>query len=376
MVFDEIHYLADPERGTTWEEAIILCPEHVQLVCLSATVSNADEIAAWISRTHRPIALITHNERAVPLALHYYLDGALHLVIDRNGTQVADFPHIGGEQYGNHANHPRGRGYGMAMARRARRRDAVFADEEDVADGPPERDEPTPTEVVTALQRGGMLPAIYFQFSRRDCEVWAQHALAQGGDFVPAGAGERIETILAAHLATLAPEDQALGQVEGIVRLARGGIGFHHAGLLPVLKQLVETLFTAGLMSVVYATDTLALGVNMPARTCVIGRMRKYDGKRRRPLIPNEFQQMAGRAGRRGMDALGNVVVPYSPYTTFRQTLDIATGPLHPVRSAFTVRYNTVLNLWDPPDGQRVRQLLSRSLMQYQATRFARGTGR
>jgi ATP-dependent RNA helicase HelY len=352
IIFDEIHFLADPERGTTWEEAIILCPEHIQLVCLSATVSNAGEIAAWIGRTHRPIQLITHDARAVPLALYYYLDGALNLVIDRTGRQVADFPEVGGEM---------------------RRTFRGQSWEEDALDMPPERDEPTPTEIVLALRDQDLLPAIYFQFSRKDCEVWAQHAAA-GVDFTTGERARAIGVIVDAHLAMLAKEDHRLSQVAQIVRLTRHGIGFHHAGLLPILKQLVETLFTRGLMGVVYATDTLALGVNMPARTCVIGRMSKWDGRRRRPLIPNEFQQMSGRAGRRGMDPLGHVVIPYSPRISFSETLQIATGPLYPVRSGFSVRYNTVLNLWDPPAGERVRQLLSQSLLQFQTNRRVRDT--
>ena len=353
IIFDEIHFLADPERGTTWEEAIILCPEHIQLVCLSATVSNAQEIAAWISRTHRPIQLIAHDERAVPLALYYYLDGTLHLVIDRTGRQVADFPDIGGEYRRTY----RGQSW-----------------EEDALDMQQERDEPTPTEIVLALQRQDLLPAIYFQFSRKECEAWAQHAAAAGVDFATNGKANAIETIIETHLRLLAAEDQQLSQVVQIVRLVRRGIGCHHAGLLPILKQLVETLFTSGLMGVVFATDTLALGVNMPARTCVIGRLSKWDGRRRRPLIPNEFQQMSGRAGRRGMDALGHVVTPYSPRVSFTEMLHIATDPLHPVRSGFSVRYNTVLNLWDPPTGERVRQLLSQSLLHYQTNRRVRDT--
>ncbi|MCA1670504.1 MAG: DEAD/DEAH box helicase, partial [Thermomicrobia bacterium] len=353
IIFDEIHFLADPERGTTWEEAIILCPEHIQLVCLSATVSNAGEIAAWIGRTHRPIQLITHNERAVPLALYYHLDGTLNLVIDRAGRQVADFPEVGGEM---------------------RRTFRGQSWEEDALDMPPERDEPTPTEIILALRDQEMLPAIYFQFSRKDCEVWAQHAVAAGVDFTTEEKARAIAAIIDAHLGMLAAEDHQLAQVAQTVRLARRGVGFHHAGLLPILKQLVETLFTRGLMGVVYATDTLALGVNMPARTCVIGRMSKWDGRRRRPLIPNEFQQMSGRAGRRGMDPLGHVVIPYSPRISFSEMLQIATGPLHPIRSGFSVRYNTVLNLWDPPAGERVRQLLSQSLLQYQTNRRVRDT--
>jgi ATP-dependent RNA helicase HelY len=160
--------------------------------------------------------------------------------------------------------------------------------------------------------------------------------------------------------------------VQLVTYLARRGFGFHHAGLLPILKQLVEELFNKALMRVVFATDTLALGVNMPARTVVIGGMSKYDGVSRRPLIPNEFQQMSGRAGRRGIDAQGHVVLPYSPWVTFHEALNIATGPLHPVESAFTMRYNSVLNLWEPPDGERVLRVMRSSLLQFQQSRRLR----
>ncbi len=374
LVFDEVHYLADQERGTTWEEAIILCPEHVQLVCLSATVSNAPEIAAWISRTHRPITLITHNERAVPLTLYYYLDNALHLVIDARGQAGGGLSRCW--QWRQPLARP------PARAGLRHRHDAP---------GTGARREPgwkkttCPAAHPNATNR--RLRRSCRHCSARGCSRRSTSssaaATAKSGPttlprtaaaFVPEGAAERIEAIITAHLATLTPEDRELTQVAHLVRLARHGIGYHHAGLLPLLKQLVETLFTHGLMRVVYATDTLALGVNMPARTCVIGRMSKWDGRRRRPLTPNEFQQMAGRAGRRGMDPIGSVVVPYSPQVSFPQTLAIATGDLLPVRSAFTVRYNTVLNLWDPPEGVRVRQLLGQSLMQYQMTRRTRGT--
>lgn len=352
VIFDEIHYLADPERGTTWEESIILCPDHVQLICLSATINNADEIASWISRTHRPIRLITHTERAVPLALHYFNDGKLNLVVDHTGEQVRDFPHTGGELRRQAA-----RG-GFARGRSER--------------STPEMDEPQPREIVDALAARDLLPAIYFLFSRADCQAYAERLAVMRPNLVTPRQVDLIEQTITAVLAGMRPEDRDLEQVQTILSLARKGIGFHHAGLLPILKQLVEILFARGLMEVVFATDTLALGINMPARTVVVGRMSKWDGRRRRMLIPNEFQQMAGRAGRRGMDPLGHVVVPYSPWFTFRETLDIATGELHPVQSAFAIRYNTVLNLWDPPKGERVRALLHQSLGQFQSSRRIR----
>src|SRR5262249_55185229 len=159
--FDEIHYLADQERGTTWEESIILCPEHVQLICLSATVTNADEIASWIGRTHRPIRLITHTERAVPLSLYYFVDGKLHQVVDHNphkplhhkGVLVRASRHTGGE-----ARRQTGRGGGGS------RRLSEYDD--------PGMDEPQPREIIDALAAKDMLPAIYFLFSRNDCETF------------------------------------------------------------------------------------------------------------------------------------------------------------------------------------------------------------
>lgn len=345
VIFDEIHYLADPERGTTWEESIILCPDHIQLICLSATVTNATEIAGWIGRTHRPIRLIVHNDRPVPLALYYFHENELTKVIDHRGKKVADFGNVGGE---------------------ARRRRGPGGRQREMSD------EPQPHEIVEVLKERDLLPAIYFLFSRNDCQVFAERLAMMSPGLTTPDRSAMIEGVLDTYLASMRPEDQELEQVQTIMNLARKGIGFHHAGLLPILKQLVEVLFTRGLMQVVFATDTLALGVNMPARTVVIGRMTKWDGRRRRILIPNEFQQMAGRAGRRGMDAYGHVVIPYSPIISFREAMEVATGELHPVQSAFAIRYNTVLNLWDPPRGERVRQMLQRSLAQYQTSQRIR----
>jgi ATP-dependent RNA helicase HelY len=331
IIFDEIHYLADPERGTTWEESIIMCPQYIQLVCLSATVSNAPEVAEWIGRTHRPIHLVTHLKRAVPLSLYYFLDGNLNLVINAKGQQVVDF-NVGGE---------------IRKKQMRGSRHAPVLEEERVSR---ERTEPTPREIVEALEKADLLPAIFFQFSRRDCEAAAEVCAMMRLQAVrDPGTLARINAVLDSYLERLSPEDRRLEQVQLLVYLAQRGFGFHHAGLLPVLKQLVEELFGAALMRVVFATDTLALGVNMPARTVVIGRMSKWDGVSKRPLLPNEFQQMAGRAGRRGIDEQGHVVIPYSPFVTFHEALNIATGPLRPVESAFTIRYNSVLNLWETP---------------------------
>ncbi len=356
VIFDEVHYLADRDRGTTWEEAIILCPAHIQFICLSATVSNAGEIADWITHTHRPIRLVTHLRRAVPLALEYFVDGELEVVVDHHGKTVNDFSRPKGGTRQDRRMQRRGGPGGPSRTPRFSR----------------EREEPQPREIIDVLAEQRRLPAIYFLFSRNDCQKYAEGLAAARPTLATPEQVVRIDEIVTNHLRELRPEDFALEQVRTITYLVRKGIGFHHAGLLPILKQLVEVLFGRGLMQVVFATDTLALGVNMPARTVVIGRLSKWDGRQRRLLIPNEFQQMAGRAGRRGMDRFGHVVVPFSPFVPFREMLEIATGPLLPIRSAFAIRYNTVLNLWDPPEGERVRQLLQESLAEYQSSQRVR----
>lgn len=356
VIFDEVHYLADSERGTTWEEAIILCPKNVQLVCLSATISNAAEVANWISHVHRPTRLITHFKRSVPLSLYYYLDGKLNQVVDSQGQRKADFTGVGGE-----------------AKRNFRKQFNNISRNEGDEPRTHERPEPTPREIVDSLEKAKMLPAIYFLFSRNDCEAAAQLVSMNKLEAVRHKKHmAEIDEVINRYMTRLDEPDRDIQQVKTIVQLAHRGVGYHHAGLLPILKQLVEELFTRGLMEVVFATDTLALGVNMPAKTVVIGRLSKYDGQTRRPLLPNEFQQMAGRAGRRGLDAQGQVVFPYSPWIGFDETMEIATGPLLPVESAFSVRYNSVLNLWDPPHGERVLQILRDSLLEFQQGRRLR----
>lgn len=347
VVFDEVHYLADPSRGTTWEEAIVCCPKHVQLICLSATVANAAEIADWISAVHSRTSLVFHEDRAVPLEHYYFLDGSLALAVDAGGRRVSRFRGVGGEA-----------------------RHGVRTSAHDWIDGPARkpRREPAPEEVVLALRRASLLPAIYFLFSRREAEAAAEAAarirLAHGPT------RQRIAAVVEERLSHLAPEDRALGQVKLLSRLLPVGVGFHHAGMLPVLKVLVEELFNAGLLGVVFATDTLSLGINMPARTVVVGGFTKFDGESRRLLTPNEYRQLAGRAGRRGIDDIGTAVVPYSPWVQAEEAFEIATGPLQPVESAFLVRYNTVLNLWaaagELETGERIVRLLSSSLREYQ----------
>jgi superfamily II RNA helicase len=227
------------------------------------------------------------------------------------------------------------------------------------------RPEPRPPDVVRRLRADGLLPGIYFFFSRRDCERAAESCATLDLGAADAAA---IAAFVDERLGALPAEDRSLGQVVALRRLLPLGVGFHHAGLLPVLKVLVEELFNRGLLQVVFATDTLSLGINMPAKTVVVGELTKFDGESRRPLTPNEYQQLTGRAGRRGLDERGVAVVPYSPWVEVEEVLAIGTGDLLPIESTFTLRYNTVLNLWDagPNPTERLAHLFASSLREYQ----------
>ncbi len=345
LIFDEVHYLADPERGTAWEESILLAPEYVPLACLSATVANAPEIAEWLRTTGRDVALVESFERAVPLRQRYYLDGELVPVL--NGSSPLRLaPHQkGGERAGR---------VRTANAGWGARRQRV-----------PEEQAPSPPDVVRALADADLLPAIYFLFSRKTVEEAAESC--QRLHLLPGPQAGEVRRLAQERLAGLSAADAALDQVQKLLGLLPKGIGFHHAGLLPPLKTLVEELLAVGLLRVVFATDTLALGINVPARSVVVGEMTKFDGQNRRLLSPGEYRQLTGRAGRRGMDAVGYSVLLYSPWVSVDRSLEVAEGDVAPLQSAFRPGYSTVLNLWHGPDDEdRLAQLISGSLRQFQ----------
>ena len=386
VVFDELHYLSDIERGPVWEEAIICSPQHVQLVGLSATVSNAEDLANWISRVHRPIVLVTHEQRAVPLEHYYFLDGKLHLVQDANGNRIEKFPTIGGEakmaQILNRSrvytyddddeddeeyNPRRGGKNGRQDTRRAAKNEDEENSQAPVQERPkrqPKREAPDAGEVLTALRDADLLPCLYFLPGRRVVEEAAMSASLH--NFTTPEETARIKEEINIWLEQLPKEDRNLQQVISLTSLLPRGLAFHHAGLLPGLKVLVETLFARGYLRAVFATDTLALGVNLPARTVVVGSLSKFDGQEMRLLTPNEYRQLTGRAGRRGMDVHGSAIIPYSPWEPFEPSFQRITGELLPVTSAFVIRYNSVLNLWKPGDVQHLRRICASSLREYQ----------
>ncbi|GAC1356568.1 MAG: hypothetical protein NVS2B12_07700 [Ktedonobacteraceae bacterium] len=428
VVFDELHYLSDIGRGPVWEEAIICSPPHVQLVGLSATVSNAEDLANWISRVHRPISLIVHEQRAVPLEHYYFLDNKLHLVQDADGKRIEQFPNVGGEaklaqRFGRNrvftfedeedaeegeaggedgplnASREDGRGgrggrsklhlHGKPANRERQIESTSFIDPEapelpaeaipaetrrEVRNGDaavqekpkrlPQRRAPETGEVLTVLRDADMLPCLYFLPGRRVVEEGAMSAARH--TFTTPEEEAQIREEVSVWLEQLPKEDRNLQQVHALLNLLPRGLAFHHAGLLPGLKVLVETLFGRGHLRAVFATDTLALGINMPARTVVVGSLSKFDGQEMRLLTPNEYRQLTGRAGRRGMDVRGSAVIPYSPWEPFEQSFQRITGELLPVTSSFVIRYNSVLNLWRPGDLQHLRRICASSLREFQ----------
>ncbi len=371
VIFDELHYLSDVGRGPVWEEAIICSPPHVQLVGLSATVSNADDLANWISRVHRPISLVVHEQRAVPLEHYYFLDNKLHLVQDAESNRVEHFPDIGGEaKLAQMMGRNRANMYGEDDEEEENefwdeQTTTVWSsDEKQKVKRPPQRKAPEPGEILTVLREADLLPCLYFLPGRRVVEEAAMSAALHL--FTSEEEQELIKAEIGIWLEQLPKEDRNLQQVYSLTELLPRGLAFHHAGLLPGLKVLVETLFARGHLRAVFATDTLALGVNMPARSVVVGSLSKFDGQEMRLLTPNEYRQLTGRAGRRGMDVRGAAIIPYSPWEPFETSFQRITAELLPVTSSFIIRYNPVLNLWRPGDVQHLRRICASSLREYQ----------
>lgn len=395
IIFDELHYLSDIGRGPVWEEAIICSPPNVQLVGLSATVSNAEDLADWISRVHRHISLVVHEERAVPLEHYYFLDNKLHLVQDADGNRIERFPNVGGEAR-MASQMKRNRTYIFdgdeaetdeweedQWERKRKKRKAATqetadsevsvssststqAEEEQTSKPrrPVERRAPEPGEVLTALRDADLLPCLYFLPGRKVVEEGAASAALH--NFTTPEEEALIKEEVGVWLEHLPKEDRNLQQVHALAEILPRGLAFHHAGLLPGLKVLVETLFARGHLRAVFATDTLALGINMPARAVVVGSLSKFDGQEMRLLTPNEYRQLTGRAGRRGMDVRGAAIIPYSPWEPFEESFQRITGELLPVTSSFVIRYNSVLNLWRPGDIKHLRRVCASSLREYQ----------
>ena len=299
VVMDEVHYLQNTFRGPVWEEVIIHLPDHIQIVALSATVSNAEELAEWMSAVHGPCSAVTETTRPVRLRSSFMVgekgNGRRHVV----PTLKKGRPNPDGRRFDGQGG---GRSRGRNQSDRGRRQ--------------PYRT-PRRSEVVEELERRGLLPVITFIFSRAGCEDAVSQLRQSGVHLTDADTEAKIVEHVEKRTADLSDEDKAALGYSTWLRGLRSGLAAHHAGIVPLFKETVEELFAKGYLRAILATETLALGINMPARTVVIERLTKFTGERHELLTPADYTQLTGRAGRRGIDDEGHAFVLWTPFTEF-----------------------------------------------------------
>jgi ATP-dependent RNA helicase HelY len=351
VVLDEVHFLQDAYRGPVWEEVIIHLPQHIRLVCLSATVSNSAELASWIETVRGPTTSVVETRRPVRLDDHYLVGDRTNERLHFLPTFVQGYPNPDASKIDAAA--VRGRGsYGRRPLRGSGQR-MLYT--------------PSRHATIELLADRNLLPAIFFIFSRNQCEEAARSVVAAGVRLTTAAERDAITAVVGERLGGLDEGDLAvLGYGELLTQL-EAGVAPHHAGMVPAFKEAVEQCFIAGLLKVVFATETLAVGVNMPARTVVIEKLSKFTGEHHEILTPGEYTQLTGRAGRRGIDDVGQAVVLWSPFVPFDRVAALAGSRSFNLRSAFRPTYNMAANLVRAYSPQEARHLLNLSFAQYQA---------
>ncbi|MGH3682393.1 MAG: DEAD/DEAH box helicase, partial [Natronosporangium sp.] len=366
VVMDEVHYLADRFRGAVWEEVIIHLPASVALVSLSATVSNAEEFADWLVTVRGETEVVVSEHRPVPLWQHMLVGRRMFDMLHEAAGVAEVHPELLRHTRELTRRNGAGNGRGERGGDRDRRRG--YRSWRSLV--------PTRPEVVERLDREGLLPAIVFIFSRAGCDAAVQQCLAAGLRLTSPEERAEIQAVAQARVAGIPAEDLAvLGYRQWLDGLQRG-LAAHHAGALPAFKEVVEELFVRGLVKAVFATETLALGINMPARSVVLERLVKFDGESHVDLTPGEYTQLTGRAGRRGIDVEGHAVVVWSPEVDPRQVAGLASTRTYPLRSSFRPSYNMAVNLVGTLGVAPARTLLESSFAQFQADRAVVGIAR
>jgi ATP-dependent RNA helicase HelY len=354
VVLDEVHFIQDTYRGPVWEEVIVHLPRHVRLVCLSATVSNAAEVADWITTVRGPTSVVVEERRPVRLENLYMVGDKTSERLHLLPTLVQGRPNPEAGRLDDEA----ARGWRGGRSRRgspthARRK--LYT--------------PARVEVVERLDDEDMLPAVYFIFSRNQCDQAAKTCLDAGLRLTTGEERERIRQIVDRRLDGLGARDLAVLGYATFLSQLEAGIAAHHAGMVPPFKEVVEACFTEGLVKVVFATETLAVGINMPARSVVIEKLTKFQGDHHAFLTPGEYTQLTGRAGRRGIDDSGQAIVLWSPFVPFDQVAGLASSRSFNLHSAFRPTYNMAANLVRSYTSEQAHHLLNLSLAQYQADR-------
>jgi ATP-dependent RNA helicase HelY len=372
VVLDEVHYLADRFRGAVWEEVIIHLPESVRVVALSATVSNAEEFGDWLAQVRGGTTVIVDEHRPVPLWQHMLAGGRLYDLFVESGPGRAGNGAAPGEAAQRRAQ------VNPDLLRIARRDDAAAYPGRPPRGGrrPPRFRPPRRPDVIARLDSAGLLPAITFIFSRAGCAAAVRQCLDAGLVLTTPDEAAAITEIAERRTRDIPEADlPVLGYPEWLAGLRRG-IAAHHAGLLPTFKEVVEELFEAGLVRAVFATETLALGINMPARTVVIERLDKWNGETHADLTPGEYTQLTGRAGRRGIDVEGHAVVLWQPGIDPLAVAGLAGTRTYPLNSSFRPSYNMAVNLVGQAGLDRAAALLESSFAQFQADRAVVGIAR
>ena len=363
VIFDEIHYLRDKARGVVWEETIILLPDKVRYVFLSATIPNAMQFAEWITKTHgQPVHVVYTDFRPTPLQHYFFPAGAdgIHLIVDEKGVfREENFNKAMSTMADKQGDDP-----ADAMAKRkGRGKDKKL--NKGGTKGPSDI-----YKIVKMIMLKNYNPVIVFSFSKRDCEAYALQM--SNLTFNEQSERDMVDKVFNSALEMLTDEDKQLPQIQNILPLLKRGIGIHHSGLLPILKETIEILFQEGLIKVLFATETFSIGLNMPAKTVVFTSVRKFDGVDLRWVTPSEFVQMSGRAGRRGLDDRGIVIMMIEEKMEPAIAKDIVRGEQDKLNSAFYLGYNMILNLMRV-EGISPEFMLERCFYQFQNTASVAG---
>jgi ATP-dependent RNA helicase HelY len=363
VIMDEVHYLQDPYRGAVWEEILIHLPLSSSVVCLSATVSNAEEFGEWLTTLRGTTRVVIEEKRPVPLEHLYMVGSQLHpMHVEQRGHLLPNPYVVSLGQRELRTREYRRRGDGRSQYQRIGR----------PREGHRRVYTPKREEVVDVLSKEGMLPAIYFVFSRAGCDQSVRWVTESGVRLTSSEEEARIREFADMRTAWMDEDDlSALGYYEMRESLA-AGVAAHHAGMVPVFKEAVEELFAAGLVKVVFATETLSLGINMPAKTVVIENLWKFTGERHEMLTPGEYTQLTGRAGRRGIDEHGFAVVLYQRDVDFERVAGLATTRTYELTSSFRPSYNMAVNLVKNYSRDEAHRLLNSSFGQFQADRGVR----
>lgn len=347
VVMDEVHYLADKFRGAVWEETLILLTSEVGLICLSATVSNAEEFGKWLGSVRGSISVIVDENRPTPLWQLVYHEGKLINLFNQevNGKPTDLNSAVLGPKSKRSVSDKSSRFHRGGM-------DSI------------ER-----MQLINELDSENRLPAIFFIFSRNGCDKAAKGLTTRNFSLLTKGERDDVLHLCKLRTSNIDLDDLNAVDFDEFLSNVSKGIATHHAGMLPIFKELVEELFQMGLIKVVFATETLALGINMPARTVVVESLRKFDGTKHVDLSPGEFTQLTGRAGRRGIDKEGYSVVPTSAHVTPQVVASLASARTYPLRSSFKPSYNMSLNLIDKYGVDRSVKYLESSFAQFQLDR-------